>query len=67
MRRQIDFYYFVIVASLFAALANVTQPATGEDNYPIVAQLPASDQLPNPFQFFGIDRRVRTCEGWEQR
>lgn len=52
---------------VFALVVSAQQTAIGADKYPPVDQLPANDQLPDPFQFFGSDRRVQTREDWEQR
>ena len=48
-------------------LACFQDQVSGDDKYPTVDQLPVNDQLPDPFQFFGSDRRVKTREDWQQR
>lgn len=57
-------HYLLMPIFLFACIQD---RATGDDMYPTVDQLPAGKQLPDPFQFFGSDRRVKTREDWEQR
>ena len=52
---------------LLAVVARFQEKAMGTDKYPSVDQLLADEQLPDPFQFFGGDRRVKTREDWEQR
>jgi hypothetical protein len=37
------------------------------DQYPSVKELPPRDKLPDPFQFFGTQRRVKTLEDWKER
>jgi hypothetical protein len=36
-------------------------------DFPPVSQLPQTDKLPDPWQFFTSDRRVTTSEDWEER
>jgi hypothetical protein len=38
-----------------------------ESPFPSVDELPTVDKLPDPFQFFGSDRRVETKTDWEER
>lgn len=54
-------------AWLLALGAGSPPNVLGADKYPTVDQLPASDELPDPFRFFGSDRRVKTKADWEQR
>jgi len=35
--------------------------------FPSVHELPTEDKLPDPFQFFGSDRRVENKEDWQER
>lgn len=37
------------------------------NSFPSVEELPSKEKLPDPFQFFGSDRRVKTTEDWKQR
>ena len=41
--------------------------ALAESRFPSVDELPTDDKLPDPFQFFGSDRRVKNKEDWGQR
>lgn len=41
--------------------------ASSADHYPSVEDLPARKKLPDPFQFFGTDRQVKTLADWEER
>lgn len=65
--RQDLIVHIIAVVCLFASVAKSQQQATGADKYPTVDKLPVNDGLPNPFQFFGGDRRVKTKEDWDRR
>ena len=41
--------------------------ASGESQFPSVDELPTEDELPDPFQFFGSHRRIKSKEDWEER
>jgi hypothetical protein len=41
--------------------------ACAEDRFPPVNELKVMDKLPDPFRFFGSDRRVKTVKDWKER
>jgi hypothetical protein len=55
----------LLVALLVAAVP--FREAHGQSPFPSVDELPTVDKLPDPFQFFGGERRVRNREDWEMR
>jgi len=60
---------------LFAAALTVaafllpigTQAQENKQKYPSVDELPAVEELPNPFVFFNSDRKVTSPKDWEDR
>ena len=67
MRGNLVLHCIAVSVCLLASAASFQGQAIGADRYPTVDQLPVNDLLPDPFQFFGDDRRVKTRADWEHR
>jgi hypothetical protein len=57
----------VVSACLLGLVPAVHGEAHVAGQFPSVDELPTMDKLPDPFQFFGSERRVRSRDDWEER
>ncbi|MBD3676312.1 MAG: hypothetical protein HUJ26_22605 [Planctomycetaceae bacterium] len=57
----------VMAEILLASMLVLPCETNADDRYPSLEELPAQKKLPDPFQFFGSDRRVKTVADWEER
>ncbi|KAA5542699.1 hypothetical protein FYK55_14305 [Roseiconus nitratireducens] len=67
MTRSLISLFAITSVSVFLCAAFFPKCGLAAEPFPTVNQLPVNHQLPDPFQFFGSDRRVKTLEDWEQR
>ena len=52
---------------IMIALLSINLWAQNGYDFPPVSQLPQTDKLPDPWQFFKSDKRVTTYEDWKER
>jgi hypothetical protein len=57
----------MILVAYLLVVAMTIREARAQSPFPPVDELPTDDKLPDPFQFFGSERRVKDKKDWEAR
>ncbi len=57
----------ILLACLLGLAPIFQEAAHAQEKYPSVDKLQVVNKLPNPFQFFGSDRKVKTRSDWKER